>query len=87
MLGRLAYDHWVTVDQHHYNNPFKDLCVMVIKWGEDGETAERIGLVNLGHRIWDDECEDLRVRTADPDFPAFLRPLDLEKTKRRVRLE
>src|SRR5947199_4370269 len=58
VLGRLAYDHWVTVDQHHYNHPFKDLCVMVIIWGEDGELAERIGLVNLGHRIWDDACEN-----------------------------
>lgn len=81
VLAQLAYKHIVTEINYRYEQ-FKDQCLLVIERNEGGKSAERVGFVNLGHRIWDDECEKLRRRNPDE----FLVPLSLKKMKRKVRL-
>ena len=66
-----------------YPERFRDLVLLVINWV--GEAAERIGLVDLGHRIWDNEVWDDSRRKRYPSF-SIIQPLDLLKTRRKIRL-
>ncbi|OQV05039.1 hypothetical protein CLAIMM_09839 [Cladophialophora immunda] len=92
VVGRLAYQRSVGDQQRIYDNPFTDLCVVVIKRRPGGAgatgaaTAERVGFVNLAHRVWDEECERIRRQSPEKEHPPFLRPLDLKKTRTRIRL-
>ncbi|KIW87494.1 uncharacterized protein Z519_11817 [Cladophialophora bantiana CBS 173.52] len=97
VLGQLAYYRWVGSNHDVYDKKFTDLCAVVLSpfktlqphrnGDEDGvASAERIGFVNLAHRVWDDECEQIRLATPKNDFPVFLRQLELQKTRTRIRL-
>ncbi|OAP57213.1 hypothetical protein AYL99_07951 [Fonsecaea erecta] len=94
VLGQLAYYRWVGDDHDNYDKPFADLCVVVIQkqqhfgggGGAASAAAERAGFVNLAHRVWDDECERIRRQTPRVEYPEFLRPLELKKTRTRIRL-
>ncbi|OAG41544.1 hypothetical protein AYO21_04246 [Fonsecaea monophora] len=91
VLGQLAYYRWVREETNIYDNPFADLCVVVLAKRTGGGTGddavvERIGFVNLAQRVWDDECERIRAETPDKEYPCFLRRLDLTMARTRIRL-
>jgi hypothetical protein len=87
VLGQLAYYCWVKGENHSISDiKFTDLCVVVIKRQPNGNAAERLGFVSLGHRVWSDECERIRLKTPKKELPIFLRPLNLQKKRTRIRL-
>ncbi|KAK6346775.1 hypothetical protein TWF696_006884 [Orbilia brochopaga] len=46
---------------------FKDICVLVLRYDGPAERYERVGFIDLAHRIWDDVCEEIKIKEEEKE--------------------
>ncbi|CZR59332.1 uncharacterized protein PAC_09224 [Phialocephala subalpina] len=63
----------------------QNYCFLILEWKE--EVAQRIGFINFGRRVWDDESEELRKQAANKGSSVWWSTSHLVASKRNFLLD